>query len=702
MPPTGQTTIRHLEKIDRSGLPADGGDRFNRLIFAGSPYLLQHAENPIDWYPWGPEAFARAQREDKPLFLSIGYSTCHWCHVMAHESFEDQDLAELMNRHFVAVKVDREERPDLDATYMAVCQMMTGSGGWPTTLLLTPDKRPFFAATYLPLRSRGGMTGLVEILTKVAQLWQSDRPRLLRTCDQVVAALRQVEQSKTSPQLLTEALLRQSASQSLQLFDRDHGGFGEAPKFPAPHNLSLLIRLSQRFADPTLDAIAEQTLLAIRRGGIYDQIGFGLHRYSVDARWLVPHFEKMLYDQALFILACLDAAKAGGKDHFERMARQTAAYVLRDLQHPEGGFYCGEDADSEGAEGTFYLWSETELREALPETEAARVIKLFQVTAEGNFEGRSILHLAANAEIPAMDDPALARLRELRDRRLRPHRDEKVLTGWNGLMIAALARTAAQLGDREALAAAGRAYRLIASALVRPDGRLLRRYFRGEAGVPGFLEDYAALAWGCLELYQAGFDPLHLEAALTWCDQLLALFADDAGNFFDTARDDEVVLTRNRSLQDGAMPSGISLAAGVLVSLGRLTGRSAMEKRGEEVLERHAASFARYPTAFSQALQAVDALLGPTTEATLVCGENRKEAERMLAVLRRQPDLRLQILRTETAVRPQLERIAPRLQDQRAADGRSCVYLCSGRRCLAPATTAGELQHRFDALRAGN
>ena len=691
-------TLDQLKNLDRSNLAPDGRPEFNRLIFSASPYLLQHATNPIDWHPWSEEAFDLARSDDKPVLISIGYSTCHWCHVMAHESFEDREVAELVNRNFVAIKIDREERPDLDASYMEVCQMMTGQGGWPLTLLVSPDKRPFFAATYLPKHSRGGTVGFVDLLGKVAELWQAERAKLLQTCEQVVNALHQAQQNRPNPQEPDAALLKLALAQFKETFDLHHAGFGSAPKFPTPHNLSLLARLARRFQDRDATDMSTRTLKAIRRGGIYDQIGFGMHRYSVDAHWLVPHFEKMLYDQALYILACLEAAHLTGDRQLIEAASQTAIYVLRDLQHPKGGFYAGEDADSEGAEGTFYLWTENQLRQLLSSEDAERAIELFQVSPGGHFEGKSIFHLRIDSPLPNSTDPLLEQLRKLRSERQRPHRDEKIITGWNGLMIAALARLATYQTFPAALEAAHRAHARIQDNLIRGDGRLLRRYFHGAAGVPAFLEDYAALAWGCLELYQADFNIDDLAAALHWCEQLIELFDDGSGSFYDTAADAEVVLTRNRSLQDGALPTGISMAAGVLLRLGRLTGRSGLEERGATLLEQHAGLYRRYPSAYAQALLAVDELLGPSTEATIICGENHDEADSMLRVLRDQRGAELLALWKE-GPDDRLNRLAPRQRSQQALDGRSTVYLCSGRRCLEPVTTVQELLRQLTEIR---
>lgn len=694
-------SVDQLLKLDRTALPPDGGESFNRLIFSSSPYLLQHATNPVDWFPWSDDAFERARNQDKPVLVSVGYSTCHWCHVMADESFADRQVAELLNRDFIAVKIDREERPDLDAVYMAVCQMMTGQGGWPLTLLVTPDRQPFFAATYLPKNSRGGMIGMLELLTKVSELWHNERHKLLKTCEQVVNALSQLQAHRADRQAPNQTLLRKASEQFKNVFDKRNGGFGDAPKFPTPHNLSLLTRLGQRFRDPELTGMASHTLQAIRRGGIYDQVGFGLHRYSVDAHWLVPHFEKMLYDQALYILACLDTWQVTKEELLAAAARQTASYVLRDLQHPPGGFYAGEDADSEGAEGTFYLWTEPQLRGLLTAEQAELACRLFQVAPHGNFEGRSILHLAPQTDLPADDDPLLQELRRQRATRPRPHRDEKILTGWNGLMIAALARLDSCLGRADALEAARRAYQLIEDNLVREDGRLLRRYFDAQAGVPAFFEDYAALSWGCLELYQAGFANEHLAAALHWTKQMLQLFDDGAGSFYDTAHDSEVVMTRHRSLQDGALPAGISMAAGVLLRLGRLTGHLELEQRGITLLEVHTGQYSQHPSAYAQALLAIDELLGPTAEVTIVRGENASEARNMLTRLRQEGRLRIQVL-WKQGEDAQLDQLAPRQQRQAALDGDTTAYLCSGRRCLEPVKTVDELQTQINELVRGS
>ena len=424
--------VYRLSRIDTARLPADGGEHYNRLIFEKSPYLLQHAENPVGWYPWGDAAFARAAAEEKPVFLSIGYSTCHWCHVMAHECFEDREVADVLNRHFIAVKVDREERPDIDATYLATCQMMTGSGGWPANLVLTPEKKPFFAATYLPKHPRPGTAGLIQVLEKIAQLWNSDRSRLLHTGEDVLRALQRPQANATAAQSLREQPLQTAFEHYLETFDRRFAGFGPAPKFPAAHNLSLLFRIWHRTGDERAKTMALQTLQAIRMGGIYDQIGHGLHRYAVDDLWLVPHFEKMLYDQALTAQAALDAYLVTDDDFFAQTAREILGYVLRDLAAPAGGFTCGEDADSEGAEGTYYLWTPGQIREALGEDLGTVFCRSYGITDQGQFEGRSIPHLEEDIDTLAkragVDPARLAdlleqgrrQLLEVRESRTRP------------------------------------------------------------------------------------------------------------------------------------------------------------------------------------------------------------------------------------------------------------------------------------------
>jgi hypothetical protein len=703
--------VLRLSRVDTSTLPTDGGEYYNRLIFSKSPYLLQHAENPIDWHMWNAAAFARARAEDKPVFLSIGYSTCHWCHVMAHESFEDHQVAEVLNRHFISIKVDREERPDLDNTYMMTCQMLTGKGGWPTTLILTPDKKPFFAATYLPKTGRMGMIGLKDLLAKVAELWASDRNGLLDIGEKISQALQQVEAARPEAGDLSADVLNKAYAQYLEIFDKMYAGFGEAPKFPAPHNLSLLLRLGQSLAEDKARVMALQTLQRMRLGGIFDQIGFGLHRYSVDQRWLVPHFEKMLYDQALAMLAYVEGFQDSGDDFYRQCALEIADYVQRDLTDAQGGFYCGEDADSEGAEGTFYLWTPEQVMHVLGEELGTVFCHSFDITPEGNFEGRSIPHLeldlvelAERAGVPvAQLSSALAegrkRLFEARLQRIRPHRDDKVLTGWNGLAIAAFARAGAVLAEEKLLDAAGNAAEFILQYLRDENGRLLRRYRQGEAAIPAFLEDYAFLIWGLIELYLAGFENWYLESAIDLTSNMEELFSDGQGGFFDTGKDVEAVLTRGRSLQDVAIPSGLSAIALDLLRLGRMTGDTEMEARGEQVLRIHLSQVQQYPSGYAQFLIALDYALGPKTEIVIAWDGKQFPHDLLREIHSR--FLPRTVVMLHHNDQPSSAPVAALATGKEPMDGKPTAYLCCDQSCRNPVTDPQELAGMLDEILQG-
>ncbi len=694
--------VDRLSEVDTQRLPEDGGERFNRLIFEPSPYLLQHAENPVNWYPWGDTAFTRAAREDKPVFLSIGYSTCHWCHVMAHESFEDPGVAAVLNRHFISVKVDREERPDIDNSYMTVCQMMTGSGGWPLTLVLTPEKKPFFAGTYIPREPRQGMLGLIQLLEKIAELWQGSREKLLQTGRQVDEALLRLEQSSAIRGALSEQPLRQALQAYGELFDKRHGGFGGAPKFPTPHNISLLLRLGERFKAPQATAMALRTLQALRLGGIFDQIGGGIHRYSVDERWLVPHFEKMLYDQALVALAACDGWQASGDPFYRQMTEELLEYLLRDLTDPEGGFFCGEDADSEGAEGTFYLWDDEEIQQLLGRDLATIFCRSYGITADGNFEGRNIPHLQQDVaslakrvgvearELATLLETARQQLFAAREQRPRPHRDDKVLTAWNGLAIAALARAGALFEQPRYLAAARRAKEFLCRHLRRPDGRLLRRWRRGEAAIPAFLDDYAFFYWGLLELYQAEFHSEDLALALELAEAAENLFADGQGGYYDSGRDSETILTRGRSRQDGALPTATAVLARCQLQLARLCKRPELADRAEALLALQLAAVANHPPAFAQALIALDELLGPAQEIVLVPGTEAPVPLDWLREIRRR-FLPGTLLVVGQEPQPPANPKTPLLAGRSASDGRPTAYLCRNRTCLSPVTETADL-----------
>jgi uncharacterized protein len=572
----------------------------NRLNREKSPYLLQHAENPVDWYPWGEEAFERAAREEKPVFFSSGYSTCHWCHVMAHESFEDPDVAALMNEAFVCIKVDREERPDIDKFYMTAAQMMTGGGGWPLTILMTPDKSPFFAATYIPKDSRFGRTGLRELIPQARQAWQSRRGEISQSATKVLQLLKREEQPWSPGEPLTAALADEAYEELMSRYDEIWGGFGPPPKFPMPHQLVFLLRYGRAKGKDKAVHMAAETLRLMRAGGIWDHLGYGFHRYSTDRQWLLPHFEKMLYDQALLCLAYTEAFHITGEAVFGRTAREIIAYILRDMTAPEGGFYCAEDADSEGKEGKFYLWTEEEVENILGKEAAELIVEVYGLEREGNFvaeatgrrTGENILHrleaAASLTSVRGITEKALeARLAEgrerlfaARERRVHPRKDDKILTDWNGLMIAALARAAAVFAEPSYYEAARRAYLFIGKKLSGSDGSLRHRWRDGEATARAFADDYAFLIWGLLECYDYSGDASFLGAARSLQAALDRRFSDETqGGYFMNADDQTDIPIRPKESFDGAIPSGNSVAFYNLIRLHRLTGEEAYAGR---------------------------------------------------------------------------------------------------------------------------
>ena len=683
----------------------------NRLLHEKSPYLLQHAGNPVDWYPWGDEAFDRAKREDKPVFLSIGYSTCHWCHVMAHESFEDETVASLLNEAFVCVKVDREERPDIDGIYMSVCQMMTGSGGWPLTIIMTPDRRPFFAATYIPKESRWGRQGLIELIPRLKTIWETRRNEVENAAAQTVAHLMQPRTQKGDLRL--EEILTRTFEELQGQFDDVYGGFGNAPKFPMPHQIVFLLRHWRRTGAPDALRMADKTLSAMRQGGIFDQLGHGFHRYSTDPQWLVPHFEKMLYDQALLTMAFTEAFQATGDEAHARTVREVLGYCLRDLSSPEGGFFTAEDADSEGEEGRYYLWRMEEIRRLLDPEEFRLATAAFSIAEEGNFvdpveperRGDNILHLSGSpakiAEGLGLTEAAFlqrletVRLRLLaaREKRVRPQRDDKILTDWNGLMIAALARAARVLGEPRYLEAARAAIGFILARMRMADGRLLHRFCKGEAAVTANLDDYAFLIWGLIESYEAGFNADDLRAAIALQEIVDRHFRDPDGGFFSTPDDGEALLFRPKEGHDGAVPSGNAVTLMNLIRLGRLTG----DPRGEEeaaVLSRaFAGSLQQLPSAHAQWMIALELLAAPSREVVIAGRPGREDTNALLAVLRRVylPHLTL-LLRPEGEEAPAITKIAPFTREMQSLGGRAAAYVCTGFSCRRPVTDPHELE----------
>jgi len=694
--------------------PPQGSGERNRLSREKSPYLLQHAGNPVDWYAWGDEAFERARRENRPVFLSIGYSTCHWCHVMERESFEDAEIASLMNRAFVCVKVDREERPDVDHVYMTACQMMTGSGGWPLTILLTPDRRPFFAGTYIP------PAAMRSFVPRVEAAWRDRRDGLVADAGRISQALQQA-MAHEQADLDGIDVMRRAYHELAARFDSTYGGFGARPKFPTPHNLLFLLRYWKRSGDGGSLAMVEKTLERMRRGGICDQVGFGFHRYSTDAHWLVPHFEKMLYDQALLLMAFTEALQATGREAYREGAEQIATYVSRDLSAPEGGFYSAEDADSEGEEGKFYLWSRSEL-EALLGEDAALAGEYFGVEADGNFvdeatgrrTGANILHLPRPHDEAAralgVDEHALrSRVESIRDRlldaravRTRPHLDDKILTDWNGLMIAALARSGRVLGRADYVERAERAAEFIAARLADAEGGLRHRYRDGEAAIDGMLDDYAFLSWGLIELYEATFEERYLERALAHTRRLLERFADEPDQgFFMTARGAEALVVRPREVYDGATPSGNSVAALNLARLARLTGAMEYERAAWGVVRAFSAQVSRAAMAHTQLLSAVDFLVGPTFEVVIAGKRGAGDVERMRAALDRVylPN-RVVLFRPDDAPTA-ITRLAPYAGAYSSQGGIATAFVCRAFACERPTTDVDQMMKLLAAAGPG-
>lgn len=689
----------------------------NRLIFEKSPYLLQHAHNPVDWYPWGEEAFARARAEDKPIFLSIGYATCHWCHVMERESFEDPQVAGLLNQAFVCVKVDREERPDVDSVYMAFCHAMTGSGGWPLTIVMTPDRQPFFAATYLPRINRFGRLGMVELAPRLEEFWRTRRGETEQLTTQIVTALQQAQATTPGPQP-TERSLRQAFTALAESFDRRHGGFGEAPKFPSPHNLLFLLRWWRREREPRALAMVEKTLQAMRAGGVYDQVGFGFHRYSTDRHWLAPHFEKMLYDQALLIMAYTETYQATGRRQYRDTAREICAYVLRDLTDPGGGFYSAEDADSEGEEGRFYVWTAAELQELLPPELHEVVVRAWDVRTGGNYldeasgeaTGANILHhVPALAEVASelyrsedevadLLEQARRILLEHRSRRVRPLRDDKILTDWNGLMISALAKLGAACDETGYVQRARRAADFLLQTLRTPSGGLWHRYREGEVAFEGYLDDYAFLAAGLLDLHQACFEPAYLQAALELTETMLERFWDlpDGGLFF-TAAGAEVLPLRLKETFDGAIPAGNSVALLNLLRLGRLLGRPDLEARAADLLTALGSRINDLPAAHTFMLCGLDFALGPTAEVVLLGAPEAPDTLDLLRPIRQKlhPEVLVLVVPPGPAGEA-VAALAPHVRELRPLDNRATAYLCRGQQCEPPTTDPETLAAKLE------
>jgi len=671
----------------------------NRLIDETSPYLLQHAHNPVDWYPWGSEALQKARAEDKPIFLSIGYAACHWCHVMERESFEDAATAAILNESFVPIKVDREERPDLDSIYMSAVVAMTGQGGWPLSLFLTPDGKPFYGGTYFPNTRRYNLPAFIDVLNAIATAWKDRRDELIDRGARVIQAIAPIDLSgEDAP--LDSGTLDQAVAQIQGAFDWSAGGWGGAPKFPQPMALEFLLRVYARTRDDLVLKMVTQTLDHMARGGMYDQLGGGFHRYSTDAVWIVPHFEKMLYDNAQLARVYLHAWQITRDDFYRRIAEQTLAYVARELTHPAGGFFSTQDADSEGREGKFFLWTPDEIRAVLG-ADAPLFIEAYGVTDHGNFEGKNILFVArADDVLAAMHalpveqvrarlDAARQKLFAAREQRIKPARDEKVLTGWNGLMLAAFAEAARVLPRDDYRAIAERNAEFLLRELRGAAGRLFRSWNEGRARWNGYLEDYANLAEGLLTLYETTFDARWFVAARELADALLAHFADPRGGFFDTSDDHETLVARPKDVQDNAVPSGSAMATTLLLKLAAYTGDSRYADAADRALRGVQRALAAAPLGFAQWLCALDFALAQPKEIALI-GEG-DGVQPLLQVVRRayRPN------QVVAVARPGENSPVPLLQARLPVNGRATAYVCQHFACQMPVSEPDALAEQL-------
>jgi uncharacterized protein YyaL (SSP411 family) len=681
----------------------------NQLINETSPYLLQHAHNPVDWRPWGPEALERSRREDKPILLSVGYSACHWCHVMERESFENEAIAGLMNEHFINIKVDREERPDLDAIYMNAVQMMTGHGGWPMTVFLTPDGRPFYGGTYFPPADRQGMPGFPRVLIAVAEGYRERRDEIEQSAEGLLNELRRQDSVLApSQQELTVEIMDHAAADLLHRHDPVHGGFGRAPKFPPSMTLTFLLRQHQRSKDPAIRTALELSLRKMAKGGMYDQLGGGFHRYSVDEKWLAPHFEKMLYDNALLARLYLDAYLALGDPFYKQICIEILDYVRREMTDSSGGFYSAQDADSEGEEGKFFLWSPQEVDSLLGAEDGRLFRRYFDVTETGNFEDSNILHVDEERAViaklmgvaPERLDQVLERgkrlLFEARESRIKPHRDEKTLTAWNALMLRSFAEAGRALDRPDYLEIAVRNAEFLLTSM-RPEGagdRLLRTYKDGRSKLNAYLEDYAYLSDALLALYEATFDEKWFVHARSMADAMIRQFWDhEEGGFYFTSEDHETLITRTKDFYDNAIPAGNSVAVGVLLRLGLLTGEARYRELAERVLKSMKPMMMRAPTAFGHLLSALDFYMASPYEIALVGRRDAADAVALTRIVfsRYLPN------RVVAFGEPGIAGSVRLLEDRPMINDKATAYVCRNFYCEAPTTDAGQLAAQLES-----
>lgn len=685
-------------------------DFTNRLINETSPYLLQHAHNPVDWFPWSEEAFEKAKKEDKAVFLSIGYSACHWCHVMEEESFSDKRIAKILNEHFVSIKVDREERPDIDEVYMNAVQVMTGSGGWPLSVFLTPEGEPFYGGTYFPPAGIYGHPSFESVLSAIVQEWKNNRVKIVDSVDKINRAIMSLNELAGSETLSLD-ILKSANSYLKDIFDSVNGGFGHAPKFPQPGSLSMLLGYWHRTADQKSLAMVELTLEAMARGGIYDHLGGGFHRYSVDSQWLTPHFEKMLYDQALLSKIYIQACQATGKEIYAKTARDTFDYVLRDMTNGGGGFYIAEDADSEGHEGAFYVWEQEEIKRILAPKIAEIFIEYYGVTKDGNFEyGKNILHVTQPVEllvkkfqenagnIENILSQARLALLEHRSNRPRPARDDKIIAGWNGLMISSLAFGGAVLCEQKYINAAEKCANFILDNLIQ-DSRLMRYYRNGKVVGLGVLDDYAFLAMGLIDLYQATFDARWVASAKKLTQQMIELFNNEVGGFYLTGKDTEHLFIRSKPAYESGVPSGNSIAALVLLKLGRLTMERRFTECATNLLNAYSGQLARSPTLLSTMLTALDFWIGPSQEIIIAGDIRQKYTKEMLKAVRNTflPNSVFLFHQTGTEG-DDIEQINPYIRQQTAINGKAAVYICNNYVCKQPITSIANLKSKLGKI----
>jgi len=716
---TGQTALIAAKPTNSSSIslrpetidPAQG--KPNRLVDEKSPYLLQHAYDLVDWYPWGDEAFEKARQENKPIFLSIGYSTCHWCHVMGEESFSDPEVAGLMNEVFINIIVDREERPDIDSIYTNIAVSMNGTSGWPLNVMMTSDQKPFYTETYIPRENRFERIGMLDLIPQLKTAWENQNDELLGIAEEVAVKVNQIASTSRRGDLaLDQALLDKTYQQLDAQFDAKNGGFGTDPKFPTPHKLLFLLRYWMRTGNEHALEMVETSLQAMRLGGVYDQLGFGFHRYATDEAWQQPHFEKMLYDQALLAMVYTEAYQVTGKPEYAQTVHEIFAYVLRDVTAPSGGFYSAEDADSDGEEGSFYLWTVDEICTILDEEDADLFINAFNMAEQGNYidpiqakpSGKNILFLsqpirtlAADLQIPEAElvsrlDAARQQLFSERGMRLTLHRDDKILTDWNGFMIAALAKAGQVFNDPAYTQAAQNAADFLLTEMKAEDGRLLHRFLEGEADLSAYIDDYAFFTWGLIELYESTFDTRYLEQALHLTEELRAHFWDDEdGGFYLTPQDGEDLLVRQKVGKDRDLPSGNSAAMLNLLRLNRMTADAQLEDKAVDIVQSFALQIDGVPSDYSLMMNAVDFGVGPSYEVVIAGDPLEADTQAMLSALRAEFIPNKVVLLRPPGESPEIVRLAGYIKNYTSWNGQATAYVCLNYYCELPTTDISQM-----------